>query len=462
MHVFEWRHTEPTSDSLCEYLRLSQVNYHMIDLLDNQSALDQMAPHSALVRSVLLQDDAGPIMAIIPQAGLLDLGLLHHQTRRDLVGASKQYLKGLDLISSPKNCPPLSEYFGLSSIIDPDILSMETIYFRVGKSNILIGMHRDAFMQLQHNPHFGAICIPMEHLLNQTDPTQANHSIITQLTPIRMKQRIQKSLHLPVMPAVIGQLLQCRLEHARCLTDMVDIIKSDPSLSLQVLSWVQPTRHQPMLRLKTIEDAIAKMLGYDLTLNLSLMTALSDPLKMPKSGKLGWQAYWRSALHVATLSQTLAKIIAPRMDEKQQMAYLSGLFHNIGLVILSEMFPSYYALLTQLMKINNHLSLSMIEQHAFGLTHHQLSAWMMEAWVLPQEMIAGSHWFEIQHQSANSEQAKIVRLAAHLLAEEHIVEETIILPKKELCAALGLSQEQAEFALAKSLSNEYAINRIIQ
>lgn len=466
MHVFQSHQTEPYLDTLCAYLRLSQVNYHMIDLLDNQLVLEKMAPHSALLRSVLLQDDQGLLLAIMPQAGLLDLNLIEQCTQRSFECAPRSVMAALPVALPEQGCPPLSEYVGLSAVIDLQILMMETVYFRIGDANVLIGLHRDEFLKLQKNMHFGAICIPMEILLEDESfdyhHHEGKHSFITQLTPMRMKQRTQQLLNLPILPNVMQQLLQVHMGKAHHWNYIESIIETDPSLSLQVLSWVQSPQTSPRSSINTVEAAIEKRLGVDLTLNLSLMTALSAPMKMPKKGRLGWQSYWRAALHAGMLSQILARIIEPGLAEKQKIAYFSGLFHNIGLLILSELFPSYYQLLNQLMLMNNHLSISMVEQYAFGLTHHQLASWLMEAWVLPKEIIASTHWYENDVTQLQGQEAKIVRLAMHLLAEQHIGEGPLIIPEKALCEALGLTQEQAQEALLQSLAEENRIRRLIQ
>jgi HD-like signal output (HDOD) protein len=315
-------------------------------------------------------------------------------------------------------------------------------------------MHREAFLKLQHNVHFIPICIPIHRLLHikESKGINRNHEII-QLTPLRMKQRIGQLLHLPLLPNIIGKLVNCRLIHAP-KNDLVSLIKTDPSLSLQVLSWSQSSKQRYIPPMKSVESAISNLLGYDLTLNLSLMTALSEPLKMPKTGRLGWQKYWRAALYAAILSDSLAQLIHPHLQEKQHLAYYSGLFHNIGLLILSELFPSYYALLNQLVQINNHLSINMVEQYAFGLTHHQLAIWLMQAWTLPQEIINGMDWYKNESNELLGEEAKIVRLATHLLAQQRIGEGPLILPEAALCEALGLTQDQAKMALKKCLLQE--------
>lgn len=417
--------------------------------------LEKMAPDSALLRSVLLQDDQGQLMAITPQAGLLDLGLIHQQTQREVVSVD----------FSGSSCLPLSEYFGVSALVDQQILMMETVYFKAGDANVLIGMRRDAFMKLQQNAHFGSICVPLQMLLENTDLIKTSRAPVIHLTPRRMKKRIQGLLNLPIMPNLTSQLLHFRLDRTRESQSLVDLIQTDPSLSLQVLSWVQSPKIQSHQTLKTIDEAISTILGVDLTLNLSLMTGLSEPLKMPKTGKLGWQAYWRSALLAGVLSKDLSKMMHPRLEEKHQIAYYAGLFHNIGLLILSEVFPSYYHLLNQLVMLNTHLSIPMIEQYTFGLTHYELAAWLMKSWILPKEMIAASQWYfadKIQLGCIEAKEAKIVRLATHLLAEQHIGEGQLILPQKTLCEDLGLSQEQAAIALEKCLSQMGFIHRLTQ
>ncbi|MEE4465697.1 HDOD domain-containing protein, partial [Azotobacter chroococcum] len=158
---------------------------------------------------------------------------------------------------------------------------------------------------------------------------------------------------------------------------------TDPARAAQVVSWagLADTSHQPSAeRVLSVEDAIVRVLGSDVVLNLSL--GLSE-IKHTETRE-DMTPYWEEALYTATLMDGLCRAMPRGKRPEPGLAYLAGLLHNFGYLTLAHIFPSYFRLLSQHLRINPHVPHILIEHHLLGITREQIGAWLMEHWRMPE------------------------------------------------------------------------------
>src|SRR5690625_7032213 len=61
------------------------------------------------------------------------------------------------------------------------------------------------------------------------------------------------------------------------------------------------------------------------------------------------------------------------------MAYLGGLLHSFGYLILAEVFPPYFSQYCRLAEANPHVMPQTIERHLLGVTRDQLAGTLMRS-----------------------------------------------------------------------------------
>lgn len=189
------------------------------------------------------------------------------------------------------------------------------------------------------------------------------------------------------MPGSARQLIQLRATPNAGADALSKIVETDPSLAAQVLRYARSPLYAYRGKIDSVHTAIARVLGYDLVLNLALGIAAAKPFKVPRKGPLGLDSFWRHALYSAALTQGLASLLPTELRPSPGLAYLAGLLHNLGHILLGHLFKQEYLILNKFIAQEPDRPLVEIEMEVLGIDHGQLGAWLMQSWRLPEETI---------------------------------------------------------------------------
>jgi len=105
-------------------------------------------PGDRLAKSVILEDDAGYVMAVLPSTCHVRLGRLSRELNRKLRLATEKTLPDLFGDCELGAIPPVGLAYGVSSIVDDDIAPQPEVYFEAGDHEKLIRMSREDFRSL--------------------------------------------------------------------------------------------------------------------------------------------------------------------------------------------------------------------------------------------------------------------------------------------------------------------------
>src|SRR5690606_23270226 len=105
-------------------------------------------------------------------------------------------------------------------------------------------------------------------------------------------------------------------------------------------------------RVDSVADAVARVLGYDLVLDLALGLAALKPFSIPADGPLGLDAFWQQATLSAALARRLVRLLPAARRPAAGTLYLCGLLHNFGYLVLGQLFQPEYYLLNRMVAAN--------------------------------------------------------------------------------------------------------------
>lgn len=393
------------SGSLPAYLNSLFINYLIFEMTGNQTVDEAakrmgIAPH-AILRPVLLADDLGQVMAILPSDYFLDFNLFCKKLDRDLVPLTKEEEQNFIYKNGFQCLYPLPEAFAVQGIVEDSVLAHELIYLHDAEGHAMIGMKQEEFAKfLQHSTHI-SFAIPASDLSRSHLPEQKIADLIKQLTPTRIKQRVDETFELPAIPVVAAKILKLRFDPKATAQQLAQIIQTDPSLAAQLMNWSRSAYYGYKGGIHSLEDAIVKVLGFDLVMELSLGIALSRSMKVPLEGPIGLKNYWPFAVFSAELVEKMAMKMNSGQKPQRGLAYLAGLLHNFGHLILGQLFPPHFELLNRYIAVNPQVNILEIEHYVLGVGHDQIGAWLLERWNLPKEIIAAAN-FHHQEQFASN------------------------------------------------------------
>jgi Ala-tRNA(Pro) deacylase len=101
-----------------------------------------------LAKSVLLEDEVGYLMAVVPSNRQVNLGELHRQMNRNLGLATESELGALFSDCEIGALPPLGPAYGIETIVDNEIAEQADIFFEAGDHEQLIHVSAETFSAL--------------------------------------------------------------------------------------------------------------------------------------------------------------------------------------------------------------------------------------------------------------------------------------------------------------------------
>src|SRR2546425_13277866 len=113
----------------------------------NHSAQVAHIPGDRLAKCVMLEDDKGFLMAVVPASHKVDLGAVRRQLNRELGLATDRELVELFKDCEPGALPPLGLAYGIDTILDESLVDAPDNYFEAGGHRALGYVRGSGFFQ---------------------------------------------------------------------------------------------------------------------------------------------------------------------------------------------------------------------------------------------------------------------------------------------------------------------------
>ena len=261
-------------------------------------------------------------------------------------------------------------------------------------------------------------------------------------------QQLKNIEHLPVMPSLASDLLKLQSNPDATVDDLVRIISHDPALTVQILRYANSALFGFSGQINNLQDAIFRVLGYETVLYMSFGATLGRSLKLPQTGRLSMNNFWKEAVYRAALCQQLALRMPRQSRPDSSIVYITGLLHNIGLIIMGNIFQTEFDWLNKMLSSRPQQSLITTEQNLFSCTHTSVGEYLMQHWNMPEEIsvVVGEH-HNLHYKGEHEIYVWLTQLAGQALATHNLSDADDETISEELCQQLGLTEADVEEAL---------------
>jgi HD-like signal output (HDOD) protein/prolyl-tRNA editing enzyme YbaK/EbsC (Cys-tRNA(Pro) deacylase) len=374
-------------------------------------------PQSDFVQAALLIDIKGVLMVVHRFDSTLDLDAVFQLTGRRLQPLTARQVMRLFSDCDPGFTPPIGAAYDLPVLVDSDITQAERVLFTGGTDQGLVEMDGRSFRLALAGSREG-------HLVIRGQGNNCREALSLE----EVADKLQKLYRLPPMPALALRILRLTTNADATARELAELIEFDPSLTAQIMRYARSALFNYPGQVNSVQEAVTRVLGFDRVAHIALGIASVRAFDVPRQGILGMDNFWRHSLYCAFLCQ----IIAPQCKADKGLAYLCGLLHNFGLLLVGHLFPSEFNELNNLRDANPEASMQSLEQQVFGqggdevlaVGHGAIGGILHKLWQLPDPVVkaAGVH----QHLGYHGEHENyvlMVQLANALLKGRNIGDE---------------------------------------
>ncbi len=403
-------------------------------------------------KAVLLKDDQGFIAAIFPATHELDLSMLKTILHRDKL----RFLGNEDLdalYSYFQQQPPNPTSSGFKFVFANALAEFKNILITIDTETTPLQLPPLDSPALTNRSLFGS----------QISNPQSKRTMSTRSPKLDIRKQLENIDNLPVMPDMALRIMELKDNPDANIDQLIDVVSLDTALAGQVMRYANSALFGQRGKVKTLNDAIFRVLGYENVLHMALGTAMAKAFKLPENGPLGANTYWQNATYSASLVQKLSRQMDKSLGVKPGLAYLCGLLHNVGYLVLGTLFPSEYFWFNKVLSAKKDTPVVEIEQRLLGTTHVELGKTLMQFWHMPEEIVAvvaGHH--QADYQGEHDNYVNLVMLADQILKGHNMSDADSDEISEAQCKLLGLSDEQVYESMDEVLQCGEALDAIIK
>jgi len=135
-----------------DYMARSGAKYEVLTHPHSQNSMETAelahVPGNRLAKSVVLQDDDGFVMAVLPSTCHVQVAELCREMNRNLRLVTEKDLPRAFTDCELGAIPPIGQAYGVTTVLDDSLTEEPEIYFEAGDHEQLIRMQRDDFVAL--------------------------------------------------------------------------------------------------------------------------------------------------------------------------------------------------------------------------------------------------------------------------------------------------------------------------
>ncbi len=221
------------------------------------------------------------------------------------------------------------------------------------------------------------------------------------MTPNELIDGIDKLLSLPDVVIRVNELIE---SETASIEEIGEVINHDPALSAQLLKLVNSAFYGFPAKIDSVSRAINLIGTLELRSLIFASTTASVFGNIP-SDLIDMNSFWHRSVYSGLIAKKLASLTQRTKGETQ---FLTGLFHDIGRLILLIKLPTEYQELLEASRARD-AKLEILEHEWLGFSASELGAALLEHWHLPARL-----WVPVKYQH-NPEASEIFVTESHLL-----------------------------------------------
>ena len=190
-----------------------------------------------------------------------------------------------------------------------------------------------------------------------------------------IQDSIRKIDGLPPFPATHAQILEMANSDRASSDDIAEQLQMDPSLLATVFKIVNSSAYGFQKKVDSLKLAVT-LLGLEEIANLVMTAQVFKNLGTYDDGSgLDRTAFWKHSVGTAFITRTIAK----KLQTEIESAFLAGMLHDLGKVVLDRCFGQYYQAVFNLIQ-QEKTWIYHAEKQILGLCHTDVGAQLATEW----------------------------------------------------------------------------------
>ncbi len=207
-----------------------------------------------------------------------------------------------------------------------------------------------------------------------------------QTSAAEIRQRILLLKEVPPLPLIAQKILCMSVDSD--VVELAGMIEKAPCIAARILGVANSAYFGWPGGVRSIYDAIYKVLGIKLVKSLAIGIAISEVFDVKKCRGFRPEQYWFSAIVTAQLSQGFLRSVFSSLRGDVDNVHVNGLLHNFGLPVLAHLYPDELskAFLPSSPDEQQKTTTERIRA-ILGIDQNHAGGWLARKWHLPRDIV---------------------------------------------------------------------------
>jgi HD-like signal output (HDOD) protein len=195
-----------------------------------------------------------------------------------------------------------------------------------------------------------------------------------------LKRLVGQMSQLPSIPSLYSELVEVLQDPNASVESVGAIIEKDIAMTAQILKLVNSAFFGLRRRVSSAVEA-ANYLGFDIIRSLVLSINAFSQFDSVNFPGFAMASLWTHSVATGAAAKAVAQYAAedPKLADE---AFVSGLLHDTGKLVLAANFGREYGEVLKLVEVEN-LDQCAAEQRVFGANHADVGGYLLGLWGLP-------------------------------------------------------------------------------
>ena len=236
----------------------------------------------------------------------------------------------------------------------------------------------------------------------------------------RVKLVLERGVKIPPQPRILEELRKLAKRKEMDVRIWARVIHQDPGITALLFKVVSSPAYRQHPPLTTVE-AILHAIGTQETLHLVKAIALSSLAKLEKN-RLAYESFWARSHGIAQIAMLVADERVAVCNIFPDQAYLAGVFHDCGVVLLMQRFPTYCR---EMCLAQPDIWVDIVEEdRKFNAEHAVVGYLVARHWRLPDFITDAIRYHHVigeigQHEARSM--VAILQLAAEIYSRDRLI-----------------------------------------
>jgi HD-like signal output (HDOD) protein len=199
--------------------------------------------------------------------------------------------------------------------------------------------------------------------------------------PVKIQELIDGKGDLPAIPEIVLKLNAKLIDPDCAMRDIGDLVYTDPTLAARVVKVANSSYYaRGEAKITDIQTAVVR-LGLLQLRNIIYAFSILKQFAFAKA--VDSRRFWKHCFVTAQIAKSISKALK-LSEEEQERAYIAGLMHDIGILVMLYILPTQYERLLSIIKqrglstAGSHLT--KVEENTFGAHHPSIGGAYVYRW----------------------------------------------------------------------------------